>query len=71
MTSIPAATVILLRDSTRGPEILMVRRRDNLAFAAGALVFPGGRVDDADQLQAVHARPSPPAAPRRQFWRQF
>jgi 8-oxo-dGTP pyrophosphatase MutT (NUDIX family) len=48
MTSIPAATVILLRDSTRGPEILMVRRRDNLAFAAGALVFPGGRVDDAD-----------------------
>lgn len=48
MTSIPAATVILLRDSAEGPEILMVRRGDNLAFAGGALVFPGGRVDDAD-----------------------
>ena len=49
MTSIPAATVILLRaraDST--PETLMVRRGENLAFAGGALVFPGGRVDRAD-----------------------
>lgn len=49
MTSIPAATVILLRasaDST--PETLMVRRGENLAFAGGALVFPGGRVDPAD-----------------------
>ncbi|NJC07225.1 NUDIX hydrolase [Polymorphobacter fuscus] len=49
MTSIPAATVILLRARPDGtPETLMVRRGDNLAFAGGALVFPGGRVDDAD-----------------------
>jgi 8-oxo-dGTP pyrophosphatase MutT (NUDIX family) len=54
MTSIPAATVILLRDSAQGPEILMVRRGENLAFAGGALVFPGGRVDDADLTIARH-----------------
>lgn len=49
MTSILAATVILLRARADGvPEILMVRRGENLAFAGGALVFPGGRVDDAD-----------------------
>ncbi|MFZ4690581.1 MAG: NUDIX domain-containing protein [Polymorphobacter sp.] len=52
MTSILAATVVLLRDSADGPEILMVRRGDNLAFAGGALVFPGGRVDDADVIVA-------------------
>ncbi len=50
--SIPAATVILLRDSAVGPEILMVQRGENLAFAGGALVFPGGRVDAADLATA-------------------
>jgi 8-oxo-dGTP pyrophosphatase MutT (NUDIX family) len=52
MPSIPAATVILLRDTAAGLETLMVRRGDNLAFAGGALVFPGGRVDDADLATA-------------------
>jgi 8-oxo-dGTP pyrophosphatase MutT (NUDIX family) len=49
MTSILAATVILLRARADGvPEMLMVRRGENLAFAGGALVFPGGRVDAGD-----------------------
>lgn len=53
MTSIPAATVILLRARADGtPETLMVRRGENLAFAGGALVFPGGRVDDTDLATA-------------------
>lgn len=52
MTNIPAATVILLRDGPDAPEILMVTRGDNLAFAGGALVFPGGRVDAADIVTA-------------------
>lgn len=56
MTSIPAATVILLRDSPAGPEILMVRRGENLAFAGGALVFPGGRIDEADLITARDPR---------------
>jgi len=45
---IAAATVILLRDSPPGPELLMVQRDRSLAFAGGAWVFPGGRVDPVD-----------------------
>lgn len=44
----PAATVILLRDGADGPEVYVIRRHDALAFAGGATVFPGGRVDPAD-----------------------
>jgi 8-oxo-dGTP pyrophosphatase MutT (NUDIX family) len=47
--AIPAATLILARDRRSGPpELLMVERSDTMAFAAGALVFPGGRIDQAD-----------------------
>ena len=30
-------------------EVLMVKRNDKVAFMAGAYVFPGGRVDEADR----------------------
>jgi 8-oxo-dGTP pyrophosphatase MutT (NUDIX family) len=47
---IPAATLILVRDRADGPaELLMVERAEGMAFAAGALVFPGGRIDLADR----------------------
>ncbi len=45
---IPAATVILLRDSHDGIETLMVRRNSNLSFAEGMWVFPGGKVEEGD-----------------------
>ena len=45
----PAATVILLRDGDSGLELLMMRRVEASAFAGGAYVVPGGRVDPADQ----------------------
>lgn len=50
---VPAATLILLRD-TQGsrPQILMVQRGEQLAFAGGAMVFPGGRIDDGDAVIA-------------------
>ncbi len=32
------------------PDLLMVQRSAGMAFAAGALVFPGGRVDPGDHL---------------------
>jgi 8-oxo-dGTP pyrophosphatase MutT (NUDIX family) len=44
----PAATVVVLRDATRGPEVFLVRRHQDTAFMGGAHVFPGGRVDAAD-----------------------
>ena len=51
--AIPAATLIVVRDRADGPpELLMVERAGGMAFAAGALVFPGGRIDDADRALA-------------------
>jgi 8-oxo-dGTP pyrophosphatase MutT (NUDIX family) len=51
--AIPAATLILVRDRDPGPpELLMVERAQGMAFAAGALVFPGGRIDAADRALA-------------------
>ena len=46
----PAATVIIFREQEDGapPHILMVQRSAKMAFAAGAAVFPGGKVDPAD-----------------------
>ncbi len=44
----PAATVLLLRDSAQGIELLMTRRSASASFAPGAYVFPGGGIDAAD-----------------------
>src|SRR5438067_766668 len=44
----PAATVILLRESSAALEVLLLRRSSQLAFHGGAWVFPGGRVDPED-----------------------
>jgi 8-oxo-dGTP pyrophosphatase MutT (NUDIX family) len=39
---------VLLRDGADGVETLMLRRDSRLAFAGGAWVFPGGRIDPED-----------------------
>ena len=44
-----AATLLLLRDTPAGLEVLMTRRSERASFAPGAYVFPGGRVDEADE----------------------
>ena len=52
--AIPAATLILVREPPgAAPELLMVERAGGMAFAAGALVFPGGRIDAADREHAT------------------
>lgn len=43
-----AATVVVMRDAPRGPEVYLVKRSREVDFMAGAHVFPGGRLDDAD-----------------------
>ena len=53
--AIPAATLIVVRDTAGAPEYLMVERSEGMAFAAGALVFPGGRIDDADRASGADA----------------
>lgn len=51
--AIPAATLVIFRDRPDGPpELLMVERAKAMAFAGGALVFPGGRVDPHDRALA-------------------
>jgi recombination protein RecT len=50
----PAATVLLLRDTPQGIEVLMTRRSMTASFAPGAYVFPGGGIDAADA--AAHAQ---------------
>ena len=51
--AIPAATLILVRERSSGPpELLMVERAEGMAFAAGAWVFPGGRIDEGDERLA-------------------
>ncbi len=52
----PAATVLLLRDTPHGVEVLMTRRSATASFAPGAYVFPGGRIDDGDAREAEAQR---------------
>jgi 8-oxo-dGTP pyrophosphatase MutT (NUDIX family) len=55
----PAATIMLLRDGPEWIEVFMVVRNRAISFAAGALVFPGGRLEDADHDLAVRNCPNP------------
>ena len=55
--AIPAATLVTVRERAgQAPELLMVERAEGMAFAGGALVFPGGRIDDADREMATTAQ---------------
>ncbi len=53
--AIPAATLILFREASGGgpDQHLFVERASTMAFAAGAIVFPGGRVDAGDRALAA------------------
>ena len=50
-----AASIIVLRDSPEGPEVLLVQRNPKQRFMGGAWVFPGGAVhaEDADHSAAA------------------
>ena len=46
---IPAATVVIMRDSEPGIELLMLRKNSKVAFG-GMWVFPGGKIDETDKV---------------------
>ncbi|MEO8375132.1 MAG: NUDIX domain-containing protein [Sphingomonas bacterium] len=50
---IPAATLVLFRETGGAPELLFVERAKAMVFAGGALVFPGGRIDPGDHALAL------------------
>lgn len=51
---IPAATLVVFRHRASGPpELLVVERSASMAFAGGAIVFPGGRIDPDDHAIAA------------------
>ena len=45
---VPAATIILLRETRTSPEVLMIQRSVRSEFLPDLYVFPGGRVDQPD-----------------------
>ena len=47
-TPLPAATILLLREHAQQMQVFMVVRHHQIDFASGALVFPGGKVDEQD-----------------------
>jgi 8-oxo-dGTP pyrophosphatase MutT (NUDIX family) len=52
---VPAATLVLMRELSSGPpQLLIMERTGHMAFAAGALVFPGGRIDPGDRTAGQH-----------------
>lgn len=63
---IPAATLVVFRHRTVGPpELLVVERSAKMAFAGGAIVFPGGRIDPDDHaIGQIHAIETEEAAAR-------
>jgi len=64
----PAATVVILRDGRDGLEVFMVVRHHEIDFASGALVFPGGKVDEQDADPAwAELAPSTASTPDRAF----
>ena len=58
-SAIPAATLVLFRHPPQGgaPQLLMIERGAHMRFAAGAVVFPGGRIDPADRALAAAVAP--------------
>src|SRR5436305_1258444 len=52
----PAASVIVLRDSASGPEVLLVQRTPKARFMGGAWVFPGGAVDEGETPEQTARR---------------
>lgn len=59
VTALAAASILLLRDGPAGSgslEVLMMERHGAMGFAAGAMVFPGGKISASDSAPALSGR---------------
>lgn len=63
----PAASVVMLRDGAAGIEVFMIERHQGTGAFAGALVFPGGKVDEEDRAHWPSLE-VPNAGPEQGFW---
>lgn len=52
---LPASTVVLVRDSGRGLEVLLMQRNLQSGFMPGMHLFPGGALDDGDASEEMAA----------------
>jgi len=59
-----AATIIVLRETVRGPSVLMGRRGASAAFMPSHVVFPGGAVDPGDAAISLAGAVNPTCAAR-------
>lgn len=57
---IDSASILIIRDGEEGLEVLMVKRHENIAFAGGAYVFPGGKADQGDYQLSSAIKNFPP-----------
>lgn len=64
----PAATLILLRDSPAGPEVLMLQRTKSAVFLGGAYVFPGGSLDATDAGVSSRLMDFSAKEPAPEYW---
>lgn len=63
---LPSATVLLIRDAEKGPEVLLVLRRKETVFGAN-YVFPGGGVDPVDEMAEHYLNKEEKVFINRQF----
>lgn len=47
--AVASASIVVVRDGSTGLEVFMLERHIETDFAGGALVFPGGKVEDTDR----------------------
>ena len=57
-----AASLVILRQRRKGPEVLMGKRASRHRFMPNVFVFPGGRLDPADWTAPVAKKLKPSVA---------
>lgn len=68
MTPRPAASLVVVREGTGGPEVLMLERPSG-GFFGGLWVFPGGAVETIDQDEAARRVVTVPDGATDLAWR--